>query len=113
MSGRVCVEQYSNAPTSDWYARRRSSSTTRSLLVQSAVSTRTGRSSAAGAWSDAFGVGGDVDVEQVGDESLVFEFQRFARSEGEEIINVAPKYQALLGAVDVSGDREYAWVGGA
>eukprot|EP00965_Chrysotila_dentata_P001526 50338-Pleurochrysis_carterae.AAC.4 len=51
MSGRVCVEQYNKAPTSDWYvARSAGSGTTPCSLAWIASSTRRGRSSAAGAW---------------------------------------------------------------
>eukprot|EP00965_Chrysotila_dentata_P004931 161635-Pleurochrysis_carterae.AAC.1 len=54
-SGRVWVEQYSKAPTRDWYAAVRSRSTSLSDLVRSASSTSLGRSSDAGArdaWKD-------------------------------------------------------------
>eukprot|EP00965_Chrysotila_dentata_P113830 3762782-Pleurochrysis_carterae.AAC.1 len=52
MSGRVCVEQYRSAPTSDWYAVRSAASGAEPRsLIASAASTSFGKSSAAGAWS--------------------------------------------------------------
>eukprot|EP00965_Chrysotila_dentata_P081439 2688792-Pleurochrysis_carterae.AAC.1 len=50
-SGRVWVEQYSNAPTRDWYEDRSSGGGADPLtLAASAASTSEGRSSEAGAW---------------------------------------------------------------
>eukprot|EP00965_Chrysotila_dentata_P130009 4297189-Pleurochrysis_carterae.AAC.1 len=50
MSGRVWVEQYSKAPTRDWYvARSLGSGEVPCSFAWSASSTRSGRSSAAGA----------------------------------------------------------------
>eukprot|EP00965_Chrysotila_dentata_P206581 6183615-Pleurochrysis_carterae.AAC.1 len=48
-SGRVCVEQYNNAPTKDWYDLSRSGGGGESALDANASSTSLGRSSAAGA----------------------------------------------------------------
>eukprot|EP00965_Chrysotila_dentata_P086991 2871592-Pleurochrysis_carterae.AAC.1 len=47
-SGRVWVEQYSRAPTSDWYDLSRSGEAGSEALLATADSTSLGRSSAAG-----------------------------------------------------------------
>eukprot|EP00965_Chrysotila_dentata_P109261 3611014-Pleurochrysis_carterae.AAC.1 len=116
------------------YTRWTSGSTVRSPLVSRAASTCFGRSSVAGTWdarkepgtpSDVAVAGGDVDVEQVGHRTLIFNIPvvcevadkaRIERSvavmrvEREQVVNIASEDDPLSDAINRLLGGENTWV---
>eukprot|EP00965_Chrysotila_dentata_P142970 4724539-Pleurochrysis_carterae.AAC.2 len=104
MSGRVCVEQYRSAPTSDMYSRWMLASIARSAFVRRAASTLFGRSSEAGAcdtWKDE---GTPPSGRYVStSDSMYFRCDRLTKPTSAD--------DALCGAVDIALGDEHAGVG--
>eukprot|EP00965_Chrysotila_dentata_P091226 3012436-Pleurochrysis_carterae.AAC.3 len=135
MSGRVCVEQYNNAPTSDMYSRWTERSSSRSALVERVASTCFGRSSEAGAcwltWkvegtSSGVDAGGNVDIQQIRNGALIFYVPALGEilSEGvveragavvsgqrDQVVDVATQHDPLSRATDVALGDKHARVG--
>eukprot|EP00965_Chrysotila_dentata_P101058 3337674-Pleurochrysis_carterae.AAC.1 len=122
-SGRVWVEQYNSAPTREWYVERSDASgTTPCSLAKRASSTRHGKSSPAGAWflwkeegTPSVGVGGNIDVKEVGHRAFVFNVPSrgvicgkggvegawgCVRVEYKEVVHVATKDDGLGRTID-------------
>eukprot|EP00965_Chrysotila_dentata_P236157 6201161-Pleurochrysis_carterae.AAC.3 len=120
MSGRVYVEQYRSAPTSNMYSRFTPASNARATFVRRAASTCLGRSSEAGAcdaWKDEGTPSGRALVlhvptlSQVAGEGVVEGSVAVVRVQRKKLVDVAAKDDALRDASNIAFCSEHTRVG--